>query len=384
MARMLRLEFPGAIYHVINRGNYREDVFAREDAKAAFTEYLLAACQRFGWRLHAFVALENHYRLAIETPQGNLSAGMQWLQSTFAGRFNRLRGERGHLFQGRFKALLVEAGHPLGQVAHDIHLSPAKAGVVAMDALATYRYSSYWYGMRPEARSSFMTFAAALAEGGEFRDTEDGWRAYADYLGRQMAEGLAGKKSGDVSLSAGWAIGSAAFKQELIKKFMVWSESRGWQDVGLEEVRMARWAAVLARCLAVLPEEVRAGGRKSAPWKVAVASHLKETTDARNGWLASQLGMGSPIYVSKHVGLLLRSRSGEAQQWLDFLRLKLVEVAPALVGGDRNERVTGDSAGPLERAVRLPVRRASVPAPAPAVATGERGFVIDFTAQERG
>ena len=130
MARKLRLEYPGAIYHVINRGNYRADVFRTEGAKAAFEACLFEACAKSGWVLHAFVVMCNHYHLALETPEGNLVTGMQWLQATFANRFNRLRGERGHLFQGRYKSLLVETGAALGQVCDYIHLNPVRAGAV--------------------------------------------------------------------------------------------------------------------------------------------------------------------------------------------------------------------------------------------------------------
>ena len=84
MARKLRLEFPGAIYHVINRGNYRDYVFKSVGAKQAFEACVFGACERSGWLLHAFVIMGNHYHLAVETPKGNLVAGMQWLQSTFA------------------------------------------------------------------------------------------------------------------------------------------------------------------------------------------------------------------------------------------------------------------------------------------------------------
>jgi REP element-mobilizing transposase RayT len=94
MARKLRLEFPGAVYQVINRGNYRTDVFAAETMKAAFEACLFATCAKSGRVLHAYVVMRNHYHLALETPQGNLVAGLQWLQATFANRFNRLRGER--------------------------------------------------------------------------------------------------------------------------------------------------------------------------------------------------------------------------------------------------------------------------------------------------
>src|ERR1035437_3443927 len=140
MSRKLRLEYPGACYHVINRGNYRTAIFKTEGAQAAFEACLFEACAKSNWVLHAFVVMSNHYHLALETPDGNLVVGMQWLQATFANRFNKLRGERGHLFQGRYKALLVEAGGPLGQVCHYLHLNPVRAGIVLPAELKTYRY----------------------------------------------------------------------------------------------------------------------------------------------------------------------------------------------------------------------------------------------------
>src|SRR5882672_1801612 len=189
MARKLRLEFPGAIYHVINRGNYRAFVFKSEGAKQAFEDCLFAACERSGWLLHAFVVMGNHYHLAVETPQGNLVAGMQWLQSTFANRFNKLRGERGHLFQGRYKALLVEEGDALGMLCHYIHLNPARAGLIPVERLREYRHSSYRYLGEPKARPAFLRPTTALLEAGGLADTPAGRRAYADYLAWQMAEG---------------------------------------------------------------------------------------------------------------------------------------------------------------------------------------------------
>src|SRR5580698_5881166 len=116
MARKLRLEFPGAVYHVINRGNYRTDIFADEKTRAAFESCLFEACRKSAWILHALVVMTNHFHLGVETPDGNLVAGMHWLSTTFASRFNGLRHELGHLFQGRYKALLVEDGRCLGAV----------------------------------------------------------------------------------------------------------------------------------------------------------------------------------------------------------------------------------------------------------------------------
>jgi REP element-mobilizing transposase RayT len=95
MARKPRLEFEGAIYHLLNRGNYRSDIFRAEKTRAAFLKCLGEACAKMGWRAHAWCIMLNHFHLALETPGANLVERVQWLQVTFSVRFNRLRKERG-------------------------------------------------------------------------------------------------------------------------------------------------------------------------------------------------------------------------------------------------------------------------------------------------
>jgi REP element-mobilizing transposase RayT len=312
MARKLRLEFPGAIYHVINRGNYRTSVFKSAGTRQAFEACVFAACKRSGWQLHAFVIMGNHYHLAVETPQGNLVAGMQWLQSTFANRFNKLRGEHGHLFQGRYKALLVEEGEALGMLCHYIHLNPVRAGLVPMDRLAEYRHSSYWYLSRPKLRPEFLQSGTALTEAGALADTPAGRRSYADYLAWQAAEGPVGKSRVYVSMSKGWALGGKDFKQTLLQDQAVAAETRAWESKGVKEVREAQWQTELERLRRQIPEAQTRDRRKSAPWKVQLALQMKDRTDARNGWLAAQLDMSSGLYVSKHVGLAKKKVKGKA------------------------------------------------------------------------
>ena len=139
MARKLRIQYEGALYHVINRGNYRRDVFGTVGAAQAFEKAVGEACEWQGWRLHAYVVMSNHYHLAIETPRANLVEGMHWLQSTFATRFNRLRQARGHLFQGRYQAVLIEDAAALARVVDYIHLNPVRAGLTSPATLAGYR-----------------------------------------------------------------------------------------------------------------------------------------------------------------------------------------------------------------------------------------------------
>ena len=309
MARKLRLEIPGAIYHVLNRGNYRDFVFKTIGARQAFEECLFAACRRSGWLLHAFALMGNHYHLAVETPQGNLVAGMQWLQSTFANRFNRLRKERGHLFQGRYKSLLVEDGAALGQLCHYLHLNPVRAGIVPVQRLLEYRHSSYWYLHHPESRPSFLQVDTALREAGELLDTPEGWRRYAGYLAWQAEEGPAGKGSAYVSMSKGLALGGSDFKRALLRDHDVGADARAWEAKGVREVREERWQVELTRQLSRISSKQRRDTRKCAPWKVGIAMQMKTLTDVPNGWLAERLDMGSGAYVSKHIGLARKVNS---------------------------------------------------------------------------
>jgi REP element-mobilizing transposase RayT len=321
MARKLRLEFPGACYHVLNRGNYRTPVFATEKTRAAFEACVWEACEKSGWLLHAFVVMNNHYHLALETPAGNLVVGMQWLQATFANRFNRLRGERGHVFQGRYKSLLVENGAALGQVCHYLHLNPVRAGLVTVENLRNYRASSYWH-LWQKTRPAFLRVETALAEAGGLADTLAGRQAYARYLAWQAAEGPAGKTKAYVSMSRGWALGTKDFKAALLQDHALAETSRAWEQTGVREIRETRWAEALAKGLTALgksPADVGAG-RKSAPWKVALAAKLKQTTQANNRWLAEHLHMGTPVAVSHHTGQLRRGRQPAAEKLLKGLR----------------------------------------------------------------
>jgi REP element-mobilizing transposase RayT len=320
MARKLRLEYPGACYHVINRGNYRQDVFATAGARAAFETCLFEACAKSGWLLHAFVVMSNHYHLAVETPEGNLVAGMQWLQATFANRFNKLRDERGHLFQGRYKSLLVEPGEALGQVCHYIHLNPVRAGLVTMARLKEYPNGSYWYGRRPASRPACLRVESALVAAGGLADTIAGWRAYEAYLTWQAEQGPAGRNAAYVTLSRGWALGTEDFKARLVHEHGVAALSRAWETTGAKEVRQMRWTDECKRCMQALgkTDTDLQQERKSAPWKVAIAAHLKTTTQASNCWLSERLQMGSAVAVSQYVGQLRRA-GGDGRKWLERL-----------------------------------------------------------------
>jgi putative transposase len=108
MARPLRLEFAGAVYHVTSRGDRREDIYRDDDDRQAWMGVLSLVCTRFNWVVHAFCQMTNHYHLLVETVDGNLSAGMRQLNGLYTQRFNRRHAQVGHVFQGRYKAILVQ------------------------------------------------------------------------------------------------------------------------------------------------------------------------------------------------------------------------------------------------------------------------------------
>ena len=112
MARKPRIEFAGAVYHVISRGDRGEAIYQDDEDRRLFLQFLGEVCDRTGWLIHAFVVLTNHYHLLLETPEPNLVVGMKWLQGTYTQRFNRRHRLRGHLFQGRYKALLIDGEEP--------------------------------------------------------------------------------------------------------------------------------------------------------------------------------------------------------------------------------------------------------------------------------
>jgi putative transposase len=141
MARPLRIEYPGAFYHVTSRGNERKRIFSAKADYYQFKDYLKNAQEKYGCRLHCYVLMQNHYHLVIETPEGNLSQVMQYLNGSYTGFFNHRTGRSGHLFQGRYKAILVEVDSYLLQLSRYIHLNPVRAGIV--EKPQDYPYSSY-------------------------------------------------------------------------------------------------------------------------------------------------------------------------------------------------------------------------------------------------
>ena len=148
MARPLRIDYPGAYYHITARGVGHQDIFFADADRLVFLEKLAAAVKRWNLRIHGYCLMTNHFHLEVETPDGNLSRSMQWLNQMYAGHVNRTYGRVGHLFQGRFKSALIESGTHLHLLTRYIHLNPVRAKMAGHPA--SYKWSSYgvYLGLR--------------------------------------------------------------------------------------------------------------------------------------------------------------------------------------------------------------------------------------------
>jgi REP element-mobilizing transposase RayT len=141
MARPLRLEFRGALYHVTSRGDGQEEIFRDDEDREKCLEVLAHTVQRFNWRVHAYCLMGNHYHLLTETPDGNLSPGMRHFNGVYTQRFNRRHGRVGHVFQGRYKGILVQKDSYLLELARYIVLNPIRAQMVRR--VQDWPWSSY-------------------------------------------------------------------------------------------------------------------------------------------------------------------------------------------------------------------------------------------------
>lgn len=318
MARRIRIEYTGAFYHVMSRGNDRGWIFLDDVDRTKFLCTLTQAAERTGWRLHAYVLMGNHFHWLLETPEPNLVAGMKWFQGTYTQRFNCRHKRCGHLFQGRYKAILIDPGE-LGifhRCSSYIHLNPLRAGMVDFEAnpLRSYTWSSYpfyassklrcpdWlvqdrvYGsweIDPEDPSRFQKYASALRHIAE----------------RAVSSDAAVRQAVDTEwqrLREGWYVGSDEFREEALARIAAARTGRRLEFHYGEAVRAhdERAAEVLLdRALAVVGLEVDALSslRKNDPRKVAVAWLLKSRTTATHRWVSSRLFMGHEINVSRAV-----------------------------------------------------------------------------------
>ncbi|MBU6402951.1 MAG: transposase, partial [Verrucomicrobia bacterium] len=296
MARKLRIQYAGAVYHVMNRGDRREAIFHDDQDRRRFLETLGEACAKTGWQVHAYCLMPNHFHLVVETPRPNLVAGMKWFLGTYTSRFNHRHKLIGHLFSGRYKALVMDnstAGY-LKTACDYVHLNPVRAGLLrAEEPLGTYVWSSVpEYSKSAAQRPSWLRVDRLLGAHGIPKDSPAGRRMFQQ---RMEEKGRAeGKTEACMSMRHGWCLGDEAFRKELLAQV---SERRGAHHYGAElqegeEEKAERLVkAELAR--RKWSEVELATWSKTDRRKACMALRLRRETTMTLAWIAGRLQMGS-------------------------------------------------------------------------------------------
>ena len=328
MTRPLRVEFAGGCYHVINRGNYRQRIFKGKGAAEAFERTLGEAAVRFGWAVHAYVIMGNHFHLGVELREPNLSEGMKWLQGTWIRRFNGYRNWTGRPFQGRYKGILVEPGQVFAQVCHYIHLNPVRARIVPAEKIVAYRWSSL-PRFEKKVRPSWLEPSTVLAESGGLADTRAGWKKYREYLIWLATDELEKKKLAEAKMSRGWCKGSKEFRSSMRNEarekgaFLDRVRFEGLEAEELMREREAYWEEALVEASLLCQVDLdHLPKPKMAPEKSLLAAVMKGSTSVSNRWLADRLEMGAPSTASQAARrvLLDNKRKKEVERILREIR----------------------------------------------------------------
>ena len=168
MSRPLRIEYAGALYHVTSRGNERKPIYREEVDFTLFLDVLAEVCDRFNWVIHSWCLMTNDYHLVVEMPDGNLSAGMRQLNGVYTTQFNRCDGRVGHLFQGRYKAIIVDKSSYLLELSRYVVLNPVRARMV--DHPGEWLWSSYRYTLGELPSPDWLATDAMLLQFSDNRE----------------------------------------------------------------------------------------------------------------------------------------------------------------------------------------------------------------------
>jgi putative transposase len=336
MARKIRIEYAGAAYHVMARGNQGESVFADDRDRRTWLATLAEACEKTGWRIHAYVLMSNHYHLLLETPEANLVAGMKWLQSTYTQRYNSRHKVFGHLYQGRYKALVVDgaAGNYFGVVSSYIHLNPARAKLIKVgkERLSRYGWSSYpMYLNGKRERPWWLVTERVMGDVGLKQKDLAGYEAYmeARVLELGMKEGRRNLNEEWKRIRRGWYLGGEGFRGRMLKSLKQ-AMGKGLATSYGGEAKRAHGESEAARILAQgmealqVKEKDLAGGPKNMAEKQVLAWWLRQRTTVGRRWLSQHLWMGEESGVTRAVRMV----KGNEEARMERLRKQLLKCLP--------------------------------------------------------
>lgn len=323
MPRKPRVEYTGAVYHVMSRGNRQQKVFRTDQDNGLFLATLGEACERTGWKVHAYVLMGNHYHMLLETPEANLVAGMQWLQSTYTKRFNAAHREWGHLFQGRYKAIPVEPGGTYFlTVATYIHLNPVRMRGYDFKTtkLQDYPWSSYPAYLGAVKRPEWLAVGRVLGDLG-LNDTPAGRRKFGEYMDGRVGEVRHSDKpwladEGWAKIRRGWMLGSDGFRQEMLERLgpamgQGQRDSFSGEEVRTHDESRAEALVVAGLVQLGLQETDLDAMLMNSPEKYALAWLARRHTAVRNGWIKQRLRMGKATNFAWFLAQLETANPGE-------------------------------------------------------------------------
>lgn len=255
MSRQLRIVYPGAYYHVTSRANERKDVFKSQRDREKFLEYLTSATERYGAVVHAFCLMSNHYHLLLETPEGNLSQIMRHINGAYTTYFNMKRKRSGHLFQGRFKAILIEADEYLTELSRYIHLNPVRAGIV--EKPEQYKWSSYMCYTGHCKPPEWLKTGFILGCFDQLAvDAQNKYRTFVeDMLGKKYESPLNGTMGTSM-------LGSTAFVEEISAKYLLGKDDRNIPALR-EFIKRPTPTIIIAEVKVEFPDDERLARRAS-------------------------------------------------------------------------------------------------------------------------
>lgn len=319
MPRQVRIEFEGAFYHVMARGDRREAIVEDDEDRKMFLRTLGEAAEKTGFRIHAYVLMSNHYHLLLETPGANLSAGMGWLQNAYTRRINVRHGRWGHVFGGRYKSILAEPGNCFWALMDYVHLNPVRAGLMNEgDGLERYPWSSVGgYLSRPEQRPEWLETASGLEVCG-CADTAAGRREFLRMLesrvdwndprkaGTTFREGKDKPElSVASSLRRGWVFGSQSFREKMLKVLApegkTIKKANGYYGAQLRDHGERRARALLDAGLQVFGMEAETLRKQpKGDWRKALlAAMIQAETTMKLDWMSEELRMGTRAGVCR-------------------------------------------------------------------------------------
>lgn len=290
MPRKRRPIYPDRVYHVFNRGNYRQPIFRNPGAIQAFLSTLNETLELFSWEVYAYAIMPNHFHLCLLAPDGDLSDGMQRFLTTFCIRFNRYREESGHVFQGRFKCTVAPKGISVRRIIDYIHLNPIRAKKKTLRALMCANVTSLSAYLNPVLRGR-LAIAKAFQRYVGFEDTPVGRKSYLSALSKTAGEDPDGNKFEDdwrglqqlEKLERRRAPAAIVPMHALSRETVQARRREEWE---VEALRRADALDLDLTEMAILP--------KRDPRKLELARQIYREVGAPASWICTRLSLGSP------------------------------------------------------------------------------------------